>query len=79
MCPNMNHFDAVDFSECHSEEVVTILTLSLYIMQPFYPCLIIKTKIHIKIFLYILFWPGVLIDYHYKLIVYSYDSCILQV
>ena len=21
LCPNMNHFDAVDFSECHSEEV----------------------------------------------------------
>ena len=24
----MNHFDAVDFSECHSEEVMFLLTLS---------------------------------------------------
>ena len=23
MCPNINHFDAVDFSECHSEEVIS--------------------------------------------------------
>ena len=30
MCSNMNHFDAVDFSECHSEEVMFLLTLSLY-------------------------------------------------
>ena len=28
LCPNMNHFDAVDFSECHSEEVKFLLTLS---------------------------------------------------
>ena len=25
----MNHFDAVDFSECHSEEVMFLLTLSV--------------------------------------------------
>ena len=30
MCPNMNHFDAVDFSECHSEEVMFLLMLSLH-------------------------------------------------
>ena len=30
LCPNMNHFDAVDFSECHSEKVISFfLTLSL--------------------------------------------------
>ena len=29
LCPNMNHFDAVDFSECHSEEVMFLLTLSV--------------------------------------------------
>ena len=23
MCLNMNHFDAADFSECHSEEVIS--------------------------------------------------------
>ena len=23
LCPNMNHFDEVDFSECHSEEVIS--------------------------------------------------------
>ena len=23
LCPNMNHFDAVGFSECHSEEVIS--------------------------------------------------------
>ena len=27
----MNHFDAVDFSECYSEEVMLLLTLSVYI------------------------------------------------
>ena len=30
LCPNMNHFDAADFSECHSEEVMFLLMLSLY-------------------------------------------------
>ena len=30
MCPNMNHFYAVDFSECHSEEVMFLLMLSVY-------------------------------------------------
>ena len=25
----MNHFDAVDFSECHPEEVMFLLTLSV--------------------------------------------------
>ena len=29
LCPNMNYFDAVDFSEFHSEEVMFLLTLSL--------------------------------------------------
>ena len=29
LCLNMNHFDAADFSECHSEEVMFLLTLSL--------------------------------------------------
>ena len=29
----MNHFDVVDFSECHSEEVMFLLTLSLYLRQ----------------------------------------------
>ena len=32
LCPNMNHFDAVDFSECHSEEVMFLLTLSVDFM-----------------------------------------------
>ena len=27
LCPNMNHFDAVDFSECHSEKVISMLSL----------------------------------------------------
>ena len=30
MCPNMNHFDAVDFSECHSEEVISFFWRSVY-------------------------------------------------
>ena len=29
--PNMNHFDAVDFSECHSEEVISFFWRSVYI------------------------------------------------
>ena len=31
ICPNMNHFDAVDFSECHSEEVISFFWRSVYI------------------------------------------------
>ena len=27
----MNHFDAVDFSECHSEEVISFFWCSLYL------------------------------------------------
>ena len=33
MCPYMNHFDAVDFSECHSEEVMFLLTVSVFKLQ----------------------------------------------
>ena len=29
MCPNMNNFDTVDFSECHSEEVVSFFWRSV--------------------------------------------------
>ena len=25
LCPTLNNFDAVDFSECHSEEVISYL------------------------------------------------------
>ena len=35
LCPNMNNFDAVDFSECHSEEVMFLLTLRVYIFLHF--------------------------------------------
>ena len=31
LCPNMNHFDEVDFSECHSEEVISFFWRSVYI------------------------------------------------
>ena len=31
LCPNMNHFDAVDFSECHSEKVISFFWRSVYI------------------------------------------------
>ena len=34
MCQNMNHFDAVDFSEWHSEEVISFFWRSVYIPQP---------------------------------------------
>ena len=30
LCLNMNHFDGVDFSECHSEEVVSFFWRSVY-------------------------------------------------
>ena len=33
LCPNMNHFDAVDFSECHSEEVISFFWRSVYIQN----------------------------------------------
>ena len=28
----MNHFDAVDFSECHSEEVISLFWRSVYMI-----------------------------------------------
>ena len=28
----MNHFDAVDFSECHSEEVISFFWRSVYVI-----------------------------------------------
>ena len=31
LCPNMNHFDAVDFSECDSEEVISFFWRSFLI------------------------------------------------
>ena len=33
LCPNMNQFDAVDFSECHSEEVISFFWRSVYICR----------------------------------------------
>ena len=33
LCPNMNHFDSVDFSECHSEEVISFFWRSVYVYQ----------------------------------------------
>ena len=32
LCPNMNHFDAVDFSECYSEEVISFFWRSVYML-----------------------------------------------
>ena len=31
LCPNMNHFDAADFCECHSEEVISFFWHSVYL------------------------------------------------
>ena len=31
LCPNMNHFDAVDFIECDSEEVISFFWSSVYV------------------------------------------------
>ena len=35
MCPNMNQFDPADFSECHSEEVISFFWRSVYIYHKF--------------------------------------------
>ena len=34
LCPNMIHFDPLDFSECRSEEVISFLTLSVCKKSP---------------------------------------------
>ena len=49
LCPNMNHFDAVDFSECHSEEdlVMFLLTLSVYFVLCI--CMEILGKLYVDI------------------------------
>ena len=36
LCPNMNHFDAVGFSECHSEEVISFFWRSVYFTSLFW-------------------------------------------
>ena len=33
VCPNMIHFDAVDFSECHSEVVISFFWRSVYLKK----------------------------------------------
>ena len=33
LCPNMNHFDSVDFSERHSEEIISFFWRSVYIFN----------------------------------------------
>ena len=33
LCPNMNQFDAVGFSECHSEEVISFFWRSVYYLS----------------------------------------------
>ena len=33
LCSNMIHFDAVDFSECHSEEVISFFWRSVYVAK----------------------------------------------
>ena len=44
LCPNINHFDEADFSECHSEEVISFFWRSVYIDKPgtcMYTCIVI--------------------------------------
>ena len=33
LCLNMNHFDAVNFNECHSEEVISFFWRSVYLLK----------------------------------------------
>ena len=42
LCPIMVYFNTLDFNECRSEEVIILLTLSVYlvIVYPIYPILI---------------------------------------
>ena len=47
LCPNMNHFDAVDFSECHSEEVISFFWRSVYLLPWFIH--IMRNKINTNI------------------------------
>ena len=44
MCPNMNYFDAVDFNECHSEEVISFFWRSVYIAPHFFPFKLVPQK-----------------------------------
>ena len=45
LCPNMNPFDAVDFSECHSEEVISFFGRSVYVHNTLLACPIWTTVI----------------------------------
>ena len=55
LCPNMNHFDAVDFSECYSEEVISFFLRSVYVKtKTVFLCSIKFTNLTInKVFWYI--------------------------
>ena len=46
LCLNINHFDAVDFSECHSEEVISFFWRSVKCEQNKFP---LDNKIEIEI------------------------------
>ena len=54
LCPNMNHFDAVDFSECHSEEVISFFWRSVYYVLVGWR--IIKPRFNLSIHFF--FWGG---------------------
>ena len=46
LCPNMNHFHAVDFSECHSEKVISFFWRSVYdLLFVLVPCFWKKKKV----------------------------------
>ena len=52
----MNHFDVLDFSECHSEEMMFLLMLSVYIC--YVPCTEISFVLFIIFILHVNFIPS---------------------
>ena len=68
LCPNMNHFDAVDFSECHSEEVISFFWRSVYFQHLL---VILKT--------YFVSWESE-VHYHYsKMFRWEPEGCYFAV
>ena len=52
MCPNMNHFDAVHFRECHSEEMISFFWRSVYVHVHVHVGFCYSILSHFKIFFY---------------------------
>ena len=72
LCPNMIHFDGLDFSECHAEEVTSFFWCSLYFAMRALICK--KYIIHlINSWNFNIIWDNIQKDNTNRLLTYAYQ------